>query len=433
MSSADLDIADAAESAASPPVSSSETPTNSSRWGRVLRKPTLQLTIANVGSQALSMLSGLLIARHLGAAGRGNVSLVQVYDETSTNAFSLGTPAATGYLAKERPLTEARILGAALTISVVSLPVTAIIGWIIATFVFHDAPIGIHLIVWAAVSLSPVVNSYPMACRMILVARGQVKALVPLQVSQMAIRVGAIVALIAAGSFTPTTAAVAVVTSGWLGGAIALQMVKVRPERGGPIREMVVFGIKTVPASLASMANTRLDQMLIAPVISASALGVYAVAVGATILPLSVGVAIALAGFHTVKGTNGFAGATPLLRKAFIVILGCGIVNAVGIILLLKPIYGHEFRDAVVPALILMPGAMATALFMVVGPIGNAIGAPSLASWGQVVGLAVTVVGLPLLLPVMGINGAALVSSVAYIIRLAVGAWLLHRRGIRLR
>ena len=429
MSSVDLELdLDVGDATTSPP-----TAAGTSRWRRVLRKPTLQLTIANVGAQALSMLSGLLIARHLGAAGRGQVSLVQVYDETSTNAFALGTPAATGYLAKERPTTEAQVLGAALTISTLSLPLTAAVGWVISTFVFHDAPLGVHLIVWAAVGLSPVVNSYPMACRMVLVARGQVSALVPLQVSQMVLRIGAIVALIVASAFTPTTAAIAVVTSGWLGGAIALQMVKVRPERGGPIREMLVFGIKTVPASLASMANTRLDQMLIAPVISASALGVYAVAVGSTILPLSVGVAIALAGFHTVKGSNGFSGATPLLRKACTIILVCGAVNAIGIVLLLEPIYGQEFRGAVVPALLLMPGAMATALFMVVGPIGNAIGAPSLASWGQVAGLAVTLIGLPVLLPVLGINGAALVSTVAYTTRLGVGAWLLHRRGVRLR
>ena len=177
-------------------------------------------------------------------------------------------------------------------------------------------------------------------------------------------------ALISADAFTATSAAVAVVATGWLASLIALRMVNVRPVRGGPVREVLAFGLKTVPASLASMANTRLDQMLVAPLISASALGVYSVAVGATILPLSVGVAIALAGFHTVKATAGFDGAAALLRKACVVIPACAAVNALGIILFLEPIYGHQFSGSVVPALILIPGATATALFMVVAPVG---------------------------------------------------------------
>ncbi len=400
------------------------------RGRRALLRPTVQLTAANVGAQVLSMLSGLLVARQLGAIGRGQVSLVQVYDETSTNASSLGVPTATGYFAKERPSSEAQVLGAALTISAFSLPVTALLGWLIATFVFADAPVGIQLIVWAAVGLSPLANSYPMACRMVLVARGQTSSLVPLQILQMALRVCAMLLLILVDQFTPTTAAIAMVASGWLASFVAWRMVDVPPARGGPVREMLAFGLKTVPAALASMANTRLDQMLVAPLISASALGVYSVAVGATILPVSVGVAIALAGFHTVKGSAGFDGAAALVRKACFVIPICGAVNALGILFLLEPIYGADFGGSVVPALILIPGATATALFMVVAPVGHAIGAPSLASWSQGVALAVTVAGLPVLLPVLGINGAAIVSSVAYSVRLAVGVWLLHRRGV---
>jgi O-antigen/teichoic acid export membrane protein len=376
------------------------------------------------------MLSGLLVARHLGAFGRGQLSLVQVYDDTSTTALSLGTPAAAGYFAKEQPESEARVLGAALTISAVCLPATALLGWVVMTLLFADAPVGMQLVVWVAIGLSPLANSYPNACRMVLTARGQTSSLVPLQIAQMALRVGAMLVLIVADAFTPTSAAVAVVISGWCSGLIALRMVDTRPARGGPIGKMLTFGLRTVPASLASMANSRLDQMLIAPLISASALGVYAVAVGATFLPLVLGVAISLSGFHTVKGADGFAGATPLLRKSFVLITACSVVNAVGVLVLLEPLYGHEFGAAVLPALIMIPGAAATALFNVVSAVGNAIGAPSVGSWGQSAGFAITAIALPAVLPVFGITGAAFVSSLAYFVRLAVGVWMLHRRGV---
>ena len=189
------------------------------------------------------MFSGLLIARQFGALGRGQVSLVQVYDDASSNALSLGTPPAAAYLAKERPESEARILGAALTISAVCLPATALLGWLVMTFIFADAPVGIQLIVWTTIGLTPLASSYPRACQMVLVARGQTSSLVPLQVSQMALRVGAMLALIAVGAFTPTTAAAAVVASGWCAGTIAMKMVDTRPARGGPIGEMLALGM----------------------------------------------------------------------------------------------------------------------------------------------------------------------------------------------
>ena len=176
------------------------------RGRRALLRPTVQLTAANIGAQALSMLSGLLIARQLGAIGRGQVSLVQVYDEASTNAASLGTPTATGYFAKERPSSEAAILGAALTISAFSLPITALLGWIVATFIFADAPVGIQLIVWCAIGLTPLANSFPMACRMLFAARGEISSLVPLQIAQMVLRVAAMLALIAVGAPSLPTA-----------------------------------------------------------------------------------------------------------------------------------------------------------------------------------------------------------------------------------
>ena len=89
---------------------------------------------------------------------------------------------------------------------------------------------------------------------------------------------------------------------------------------------------------MASMANTRLDQMLVAPLISASALGVYSVAVGATILPLGeAGVAIASLVSTRSRQPQGLARAR---MKACRVSRMCR-RRALGILLFLEPIYGH--------------------------------------------------------------------------------------------
>jgi len=392
------------------------------------------LTMANVGSQAFSFLSGLVIARGLGTVGRGQVSLVQAYDDVSTNLFSIGTPESAAYLVKEKATSEARALGAALKISLVSLPIAVFVGWVVARFAFDEFPIGLQIVAWSAIGMTPLANTYLSTCRMLLVARGDVRALVPLQIVPMASRLVIMLILVALGVFTATTAAITVVACGWFSNLLGWRALGVSPRGGGRVRPMLAYGIKTVPASLASMANTRLDQLLVAPILSTAALGIYAVAIGVNVLPIAVAVAVAQAGYHKVTGTpDRSEGGDRLLRKATVIIGATSLASAVGIALLLEPIYGEAFHDAVIPALILVPGSAATGLFLVVWSTGNAIGDPALAAKAQVAGLVVTVALLPLILPALEVNGAALVSTLSYGVRLAVGLWLLRRRGVHLR
>jgi O-antigen/teichoic acid export membrane protein len=405
------------------------------RWNSFAsRRPAVLLTASNVASQMVSFLGGLILARSLGPVGRGQVGLVQAYDETSTNVLSIGTPEATAYLTKEHIDTEARALGAALKVSLFSLPITALLGWLVATLAFADYPVGVQAAAWMAIGMTPLTNAYFSCCRMLLVSRGQIRSLAPLQMVSIVTRLVAMLVLLAIGAFTPTTAAFTFVLTGWIGNIVAWRVVKVRAQFGASVRPLLAYGIKTVPASLASMANTRLDQLLVAPLLSSAALGIYSVAIGVNVAPVAVGVAIAQAGYHTVLGTKGNSvGGAQVLRRAALAMVGCAVISAVGIFLLLEPVYGPEFRASVLPALILVPGSAATGLFLVVWSTCNAIGDPGAAGKAQVAGLIVTVVGLPFMLPWLGVPGAALVSTTAYTVRLITGLWLLNRHGVRLR
>ena len=51
--------------------------------------------------------------------------------------------------------------------------------------------------------------------------------------------------------------------------------------------------------------------------------------------------------------------------------VACAVVSAVGIFLLLEPVYGPEFRASVLPALILVPGSAATGLFLAAGALAR--------------------------------------------------------------
>lgn len=406
-----------------------------SRWNSIAaRRPSLVLTATNVASQLVSFIGGLILARSLGPVGRGQVGLVQAYDETSTNLLSIGTPEATAFLAKERIDSEARILGAALKVSLASLPLTALLGYVVANLAFADYPDGIQIAAWTAIGTTPLTNAYFSCCRMLLVSRGQIRSLAPLQILSIGTRVCVMLMLIALGAFNATTAAFTFVLTGWLGNVVAWRVVKVRAQFGGPVGPLLRYGIKAVPASLASTANTRLDQLLVAPLLSSAALGIYSVAIGVNVLPVAVGVAVAQAGYHKIVGTKADSiGGAQVLRRAALAMAGCALMTAVGVAVLLEPIYGPEFHDSVIPALILVPGSAATGLYLVVWSTGNAIGDPSAAGKAQLAGLIVTVIGLPLMLPRYGVPGAAIVSTTAYTIRLLAGLWLLRRHGVYLR
>jgi O-antigen/teichoic acid export membrane protein len=91
---------------------------------------------------------------------------------------------------------------------------------------------------------------------------------------------------------------------------------------------------------------------------------------------------------------------------------------ALGLALLARPllglVYGHDFRDAAEPLLLILPGAVLFAGSSIVTAGLYAAGRPFTATLTQVLGAVVTVVGLFVFLRTGGITAAALVSSVSY-------------------
>jgi O-antigen/teichoic acid export membrane protein len=163
------------------------------------------------------------------------------------------------------------------------------------------------------------------------------------------------------------------------------------------------------------------------------ALGIYAVAVGVTFVPVQIGAGLAYASFRRVRpsdrpGPDGPA--ATLLRRAWLLVTAACALTGIAIAVGLELVYGHDFSSAVAPALLLLPASLFLGLHLVATQVANALEAPEDGSIGQVVGVVVTVVGLIVALPDQGIEGAAVVSSVAAAVRYLVTVGLLRRRGV---
>lgn len=381
-------------------------------------------------------MGGFVLARTLGPTGRGDVAIVATYDDASTTGLALGVPPAVGHAASratpgERSQVESQLLGASLGMSMIVAPVAAIAAWAIFEFALGDTSRTIRLLVAAAIVGTPIFNTVPSAGRMILVTRGQLRRVAGIVVTQAVIRLGLYLALAVFGALTAVSAACALLFSGWGISLATLLIVGVKPTGGGSIGELLRFGIQTVPGSFATLTNSRLDQILIVPFLSTTELGIYAVAVGIAFIPVNVGGTLGLSAFREAAAdTSDRIITTFRLRQAAQILALTVLVSAVAAYFLIVPVYGEEFSGSVGPALLLIVASGFSGLSSVLVQIGFACGKPSFGSWGSSAGLVITLGGLPIALPTLGVTGAAVVSLGAYSMTALVLFVLTRRAGL---
>lgn len=230
------------------------------------------------------------------------------------------------------------------------------------------------------------------------------------------------------GHLTVVTAAVTGLAANSVPTLILLPLLRgARPVVSGRIvREAFAFGLQAWPGTIANLANQRLDQLLMIPLVPERQLGLYTVAVtlsGFTSLLVD---PLTTVSFPEIAAGRHEALAT-LVRTTILVLGTANLLLVLGSPLLITVLLGHDFT-AVVPLMavlavanVLRAGQTAMALALA------AAGHPRRSTTAEVVALVITVPGLLLLLPPLGAMGACIVSVAAYA---ATGA-LLARACVR--
>ena len=166
-------------------------------------------------------------------------------------------------------------------------------------------------------------------------------------------------------------------------------------ERAGPpapLRPLLGYGLRSLPGTLSNLATNRLDQVLIAPMLGTRALGLYAVAVGITFVPVQVGAGLAFAAFRRVRPADPAGPERPGRARC------CGGPGCSWA----RPAWPPGWRRSPgsssstattsappsPPTLLLLPAALFLGLHLVLTQVANALGCPEHASAGQVAGRA---------------------------------------------
>lgn len=164
----------------------------------------------------------------------------------------------------------------------------------------------------------------------------------------------------------------------------------------------------------AGMSNARIDQIILALLISAYDIGIYAVAVVWAQLPLMV--VSASQRVILVKSGNEWDDAESGRVTRITTALGGAMALGLAVLapLVIPLLFGSAFGGAVSLTYLLLPGMLAGFTGYMFSAMLAARGRAGSQTVGEVGGLIVTVAGLAILVPGLGVEGAAITSSVCY-------------------
>ena len=191
------------------------------------------------------------------------------------------------------------------------------------------------------------------------------------------------------------------------------------------LRPLAAYGISQIAAQTPATLNALLDQLVLSQTVAAAVLGRYAIAVSLTCLPIPLVAAIGNVAFPRLAAQRVATDATQKMQRNAI-IASAGIAAAILLPLaavaywLIPFVFGAGYRGAVPLVWILTPGAIFLACGQVAGDLLRGRNRPAVVAWAQGLAAIFTVVLLIGLLPIVGVYGAAIASTVAYGAALAV-------------
>lgn len=381
----------------------------------------------NLAASGTSAITGVLLARWLGPSGRGDYAAVASYFALALVFFELGLGSSVAFhIAKYKkansdyvwtatgllfPLALAAsmvsiIVGAtvfgdspALRVSFMILPLSIAASFASAPVIF--ALLSLNLKSWNLIRLSQPV----MFGALILGAHELTTLSVPLVVTLMSVSL-TLQAVLAWWLYYQTCS-----PSG------RFQRAHVRP--------MLRFGVLNMSSTAPNAVNGRFDQIVLALVVTSSALGQYAVAVSLSVLAAPLVMAFGNVAFPRIaRGEHILETIRTVTRGSFLASFVSVSLIVVTSPFIVPTLFGPGYQHVSQLLLVLAPGAVVVAVNQVLGDVLRGLGRPGVVALCELIGVVSTVVGLTLLVPRIGVMGAALTSTVTYIL---VFALLRHR------
>ena len=409
-------------------------------FGSALRRNTAMTLGRQMIAAVAQLLTVILIARVLGPQGNGLYAMAILLPSLLVNFFNLGVGPATVYYVGRGSVTGGRAVGENLflagsisTIGIVfSLPVLALWG----DKIFPGIPFELLVLGLAVFPISLLLAYWTT----ILQGLEDFRAFnwVGLAPPGATLLLTAIALLVLGqGVLGALLAYIAGQAVGLLVVWVFLRKLRnVSPTTGFPRykRTLLGYGWKAHLSNIMAFVNYRADIFLVNFFLTPVATGVYVIAVqiaerlwmlshaaSAVLLPRLSAMHRDPVGRHAVTVRVGaVVGA---------ITLAAALALAFALYFLLVPVFGSDYADALEPFLWLLPGVVAGAFARVYSNCIAASGKPEWNLYVSVFVVGTNVVGNLVLIPRMGLVGAAIATTVAYglnaVIKLVLIRWTL--------
>jgi O-antigen/teichoic acid export membrane protein len=382
---------------------------------------------AQLGAAVLSLLSVLIVARALGAEGRGHVAFLTAMTFLTANLATFGVQEAIGNFAASEPrLRRALASNAVLLSLLLGGFAVGVLTTLIALVpgVAGDSNSTLRLIAFAFIP----------AILLQIFLRFLVQADYGFMVTNAAYVLAPTLNVVGNGLFYALGILSVNSAVGWWLAGQTLETVLLawyvqrrlagfgRPDLG-LARKALRFGTRAHPGRVMLLGNYRLDQWLLGAIAGPRELGVYSVAVAWAealwYLPTALA---AVQRPDLVRAARDQAGriAARIFRAAILVTAACALVMFVAAPILCATIFGEEFRGAVGMLRVLVFAAFGVGAVKLLGSALVTQGRPGLQSAAIGAGFVLSVVLDVALIPPFGGQGAAFAVAIAHTVAGAV-------------
>jgi len=400
--------------------------------GDYVRNAWVEITLMGLG-----FVSGILVTRWLGPTGRGQLAAAMMWPATAGVICSFGLQHAFAYAAGVGWADPNRLRILALKFTLFLGIPTMMVYWYICPWILHRQ-FGDETWIPRLFSLFIPLSLYT---GLLLPIYQGVGAFRKWNIARLFRSGGWTVAVVVFGTTTALTIVNLLVAQliilGILGGFLAFYLRDLRgglPEQSNTsISPIMKYGLAIYLSGLAYTINQQLDQLLLSLWVDPSELGQYAAAAALSgVLLLIPSIVGPIAFSKIARASHDLSDQRRQIRGALMFTLTLLLPAGLGAMILAPRItlflYGTSYMVAGQLLRVLAPSAMFLGSAIALSDILRGTGKPMYATYGAILGAAITVGGLLLALPRFGIWGAAWVSLVAYAAMMLVQCVLLWKR-----
>jgi O-antigen/teichoic acid export membrane protein/O-antigen ligase len=408
-----------------------------------VRRALLGSLLAGGVSQAVLVLSGVLVARALGPEDRGYMALVLLVPSVIALVGSLGLPLALTYFVARSPA-SARSIGTKLIVpGVLQAAIGVVLTLVALVTVLSGEPARVTSAGLVATALVPALLAQTYGLSML---QGQQRFLAfnALRVAPAFLYSIAVLGAFLTGfhslfQLTLVTSAANLLAAGLIVAVLlrGLGRRDVATAEVPSISQMTRFGLKGLVGSVSPVENFRLDQAVVALFLSPVSLGYYVVAQAFINFPRFVAQSVGLIAYPSVAAHRDRRAAARSLWRHFALgtalTLGAVTILEIAVPTLVSVFFGAAFSEVVPIARILLVGALFVSARRVLADGVRGAGYPSLGSIAEATSWVVMLPAMLVLAPSLGSEGVALAVTLGWAaslgILLAATVFVVHGQG----